>query len=91
MIINHASLQQSHDKLIIEFEDTLFSQFYQTLDSLIVTQKTDWSRHDNTYSYSIMWENGLPAPAGEDNEEDMTFRISFSKGSKQATIDYGAW
>lgn len=88
---NTAFMGDYSDKLIIEFEDTLSSQFYQTLDSLIATQETDWSRHDNTYSYSRMWGNGLPAPTGEDDEEDMTFSISLNKGSRQANIEYGAW
>lgn len=38
-----------------------------------------------------MWGNGLPAPKGEDNEEDMTFSIEFEKGSKKAIIGYGTW
>ena len=88
---NTSFLGDYGDALTIEFEDTLSSRFYQTLDSLIATQKTDWSKHDNIYSYNIMWGNGLPAPTGEDDEEDMMFSIHFSKGSKQATINYGAW
>lgn len=84
-------LMDYRDKLIIEFEDTPSSKFYQTLDSLIVTQQTDWSKQDNTYSYSKIWGNGYPAPIGENEEDDMIFCISFSKGSRQATIDYGAW
>ena len=88
---NTSFLGDYTDQLTIEFEDTLSSRFYQTLDSLIATPQTNWSRYDNTYSYSIIWGNGFPAPTGEDDEEDMMFTIRFDKGSKQATIDYGAW
>ena len=54
-------------------------------------EQSDWSKRDNVYSYSKMWGNGLPAPKGEDNEEDMTFSIEFEKGSKKAIIGYGTW
>ena len=35
--------------------------------------------------------NGFPAPQGESEEEDMMFNIHIEKGSKQASISYGAW
>lgn len=43
------------------------------------------------YSYSKMWGNGLPAPKGENDEEDVFLEISLKKGSKQAIISYGVW
>ena len=52
---------------------------------------TDWSIVDDAYSYSKIWGNGLPAPNGEDDKEDMMFSISLSKGSRHATINYGVW
>lgn len=80
-----------NDQLIIEFEKIPSDRFYQQIDSLVATEDSGWSKHDNTYSYSKMWGNGLPAPEGEDDEEDMSFSISFDKGSKQAILRYGAW
>lgn len=84
-----------NDQLIIEFKETPSAPFYQTIDSLIATNHTGWTGgwavHDDTYSYDYMWGNGLPAPNGEDSDEDMTFSISFKKGSKQAIINFGAW
>ena len=80
-----------NDQLIIEFKETPSAAFYQKLDSLIAVEQSDWSKRDNVYSYSKMWVNGLPAPKGEDNEEDMTFSIEFDKGSKKAIIGYGTW
>ncbi|MFS2618761.1 hypothetical protein AAH132_22700, partial [Bacteroides ovatus] len=80
-----------NDQLIIEFKETPSAAFYQKLDSLIAVEQSDWSKRDNVYSYSKMWGNGLPAPKGEDNEEDMTFSIEFEKGSKKAIIGYGTW
>lgn len=80
-----------NDQLLIEFKEPPSTAFYQHLDSLAATGNSDWFIHDNIYSYSKVWGNGLPAPNGEDDEEDMMFRISLEKGSEQATIDYGAW
>lgn len=79
------------DQLKIEFKEVLSTAFYQKLDSLVIIGFSDWSKHDNVYSYSKVWGNGLPAPKGENDEEDMSFSISFGKGSKQAIINYGAW
>ncbi len=80
-----------NDQLVIEFEEVPSEKFYQQIDSMITTGGSDWFKHGNTYSYSKMWGNGLPAPEGEDNDEDMSFSISFDKGSRQATLKYGAW
>ena len=80
-----------NDQLLIEFKELPSVAFYQYLDSLIVTGNSDWFIFDNVYSYSKIWGNGFPAPNGEDDEEDMMFSIRFGKGSRQATIGYGAW
>lgn len=79
------------DEVTIEFKATPSDEFYQTIDSLINMPNSDWSKKEQHYSYGRIWGNGLPAPEGEDDEEDMTFNISFEKGSKQATLTYGAW
>lgn len=80
-----------NDILIIEFEEIPSEEFYTRIDSLIATEDSEWFKHENTYSYSKMWGNGLPAPRREEDDEDMSFSISFDKGSKQATLRYGAW
>lgn len=80
-----------NDQLIIEFEEFPSEKFYTRIDSLIATEGSEWFEHENTYSYSKMWGNGLSAPKGEDDDEDMSFSISFDKGSKQAILRYGAW
>ena len=78
------------DNMEIEFKDTLSTAFYHTLDSMIATNKTDWSKSENYY-FSKMWGNGIPAPEGEDSEEDIFFNISFKKNSNRAEISYGVW
>lgn len=80
-----------NDMLVIEFDEIPSEGFYQRIDSLVTTEDSSWFKHDNTYSYSKMWGNGFPAPEGENNEEDMSFTISFDKGNKQAILRYGAW
>lgn len=80
-----------NDRLLIEFKELPSATFYQYLDSLIATGDSDWSIVDDAYSYRKSWGNGLPAPNGEDDKEDMMFSISLSKGSRQATINYGVW
>lgn len=80
-----------NDQLLIEFKELPSTAFYQDLDSLITTGNSGWFIFDNAYSYGQTWGNGFPAPNGEDDEEDMTFSIRLDKGSRQATINYGAW
>jgi hypothetical protein len=38
-----------------------------------------------------MWGNGLPAPPGEDDEEDMSLEIEIKRGEKRFHVSYGAW
>ena len=75
----------------IEFKAIPSDDFYQTIDSLIKMPDSYWSKKELHYSYSRMWGNGIPTPEGKNDEEDMTFNISFDKGSKQVTLTYGAW
>ena len=84
-------LRDYSDKLTLEMEEELSEATYHYLDSIISAGNTEWSKHDDEYSYSIIWGNGFPAPKGEDDEEDMMFSLSTKKGSKIVTIEYGAW
>ena len=79
------------DKLTLEMEEELGELTYHYLDSIINSGNTEWSKRDDEYSYSIMWGNGIPAPEGEDDEEDMTFSLYFKKGSKIITLNSGSW
>ncbi|MDN0051736.1 hypothetical protein QVN91_01900 [Bacteroides caecigallinarum] len=80
-----------NDRLTIEFIELPTDAFYMKIDSLIATNNSEWFKHENTYTYSKMWGNGLSVPKGEDDNEDMSFSIRLEKGSKQAILDYGAW
>lgn len=62
------------------------------LDSLIANRGVEeWLKNSDVYTYSIVWGNGLPAPKGESDDEDMAISLSFKKGSKIVTLEYGAW
>lgn len=79
------------DTLIIVFDSVPSESFYKRLNCFIASDSTGWMLDDEVYSFSTMWGNGFPSPKGEDVEEDMTFYIEFCKGSRIATIIYGAW
>ena len=88
---NRGFLGDYKDKLTLEMENDLSESTYHYLDSVISAGDTNWSKHNDVYRYSIMWGNGLPAPKGENEEDDMTFSLSFKAGSKMVTLNYGAW
>ncbi len=77
--------------LIVKFEEDISEKTYQTLDSLITTDKTSWRKKGNIYLFSVMWGNGMPTPEGENDEEDRTFSIAIEKGNNKATINSGMW
>ena len=79
------------DQLVVEFVRIPSGKVYQMLDSLIETRTTGWRKNGETYIFSTMWGNGLPAPKGESEDEDRSFSISFGKGSKRATINSSMW
>ena len=80
-----------NDKLTLEMEDELSESTYHYLDSIINAGNTQWYKHGDEYSYSIMWGNGLPAPKGESEEDDGMFSLSFKKGSKIINLSHGSW
>ena len=79
------------DKLSIEFSEIPSDEFYQTLDSLANVPDSNWHRKKDGYWYNKVWGNGLLAPKGENDEEDMSLLIWITKGDREARIEYGAW
>ena len=88
---NRGFLGDYKDRLTLEMEDDLSESTYHYLDSVISVGNTNWSKHNDVYRYSIMWGNGLPAPEGENEEEDMTFSLSFKARSKIINLSHGSW
>ena len=80
-----------NDMLTLEMENDLSESTYHYLDSVISVGNTNWHKRNDVYRYGIMWGNGLPAPEGENEEDDMTFSLSFKAGSKIVILNYGAW
>ena len=88
---NRGFLGDYKDKLTLEMGNELSESTYHYLDSIISVGNTQWFKHGDEYSYSIMWGNGLPAPKGESEEDDGMFSLSFKKGSKIINLSHGYW
>lgn len=43
------------------------------------------------YSYSAIWGNGMEAPKGESDKEDICFSIDIERDSKTFQIKVGRW
>ena len=81
-----------HDnELTLEFKKLPTENFYIVIDSLAGDTASGWSvKDDSTYCYSRTWGNGLPAPRGEDDKEDMSLSIEIKRGEKRFYVNYGA-
>ena len=81
-----------HDnELTLEFKKLPTENFYIVIDSLARDTASGWSaKDDSTYYYSRTWGNGLPAPLGESDEEDMFLEIEIKRGEKRFHVYYGA-
>lgn len=81
-----------HDnELTLEFKKLPTENFYIVIDSLARDTASGWSaKGDSTYYYSRTWGNGLPAPLGESDEEDMFLEIEIKRGEKRFYVYYGA-
>lgn len=62
---------------------------YVLLDSLVHAKK--WMKYDGVYSFDIIWGNDLPAPPGEDDNEDRMLSIRIPTNSDTITISTGIW
>lgn len=78
------------DELVLKFTEIPSEKFYTSIEAL--SDSTDWHiEGDSIYCYYRMWGNGMPAPKGEDDEEDMFLNIEIKRGEKQFHVSYGAW
>ena len=79
------------NELILEFKKLPAENFYTVIDSLARCTDSGWNaKDDSTYCYSRTWGNGLPAPQGEDDSEDMSLTIQIKRGAKRFYVNYGA-
>ncbi len=69
----------------LEFRKIPDDAFYETLD-----EHFD-SFEPGKYSYSAIWGNGMEAPKGESDKDDISFSIAIEKGSKAFHIRVMEW
>jgi len=69
----------------LEFRKIPDDAFYETLD-----EHFD-SFESGKYSYSAIWGNGMEAPKGESDKDDISFSIAIEKGSKTFHIRVMEW
>lgn len=62
---------------------------YERLDSLVRANK--WMKYDGVYSFHVIWGNDLPAPPGEDENEDRMLSIIIPINTDTITITTGMW
>ncbi len=82
------------DVLTLEMKEGLSETVYCCLDSIIDNRDEDdmggWTMCDDEYRFSAIWGGLIPAPDGGYGG-DMSFSLSIKKGSKIATLEYGAF
>lgn len=69
----------------MEFKRMPDEAFYKELD-----EHFD-SFEPGKYSYSAIWGNGIEAPKGESDKDDINFSIAVERGSKIFHIRVGEW
>ena len=79
------------DEAVIRFHEDIPESTFVRIDSLATIKGNGWSVHEDRYHYSWMWGNGIPAPQGENEDEDGIFSLTLQKGSRQATLQHGRW
>lgn len=79
------------DTYEIEFKEMPSEELFDEIDKLISTGKTSWRKKGNEYSFPAFWGNGMPAPKGEDENDDRTFCITLTRGEKRGVITSGVW
>ncbi len=79
------------DQLILEFKTIPSEELFDEIDRIISDGNADWKRDGKKYFFSKVWGNGLPAPRGENENDDLFLNLSITRGEKVGTISYGAW
>ena len=84
-VVDRRSTWNSYDNFTLEFKRMPDEAFYKELDE-------HFDCHEpGKYSYSAIWGNGLKAPKGESDKDDISFSIDIERGSKTFHIRVGEW
>lgn len=73
------------DGFVLEFESIPDDAFYKKLE------KHFDCFEPGKYSYSAIWGNGLEAPKGESDDDDISFSIAIERGSKTFHVRVAEW
>lgn len=69
----------------LEFNKMPDYEFYKKLDEHFDCLEV------GKYSYSAIWGNGIEAPKGESDDDDISFSVDIERGSKTFQIRVGRW
>ena len=69
----------------LEFKKMPGDDFYKKLDEHFACHEP------GKYSYSAIWSNGIEAPKGESDKDDINFFIGIARASKKFHIRVGEW
>lgn len=73
------------DSFTLEFKEMPSKSFFEELDEHFDCFEP------GKYSNSAIWGNGLEAPKGESDKEDISFSIDIERGSKTFHIRVMEW
>ena len=73
------------DEFVLEFDRIPDDAFYKKLDEHFDCFEP------GKYSYSAIWGNGIEAPKGESDKDDISFSVDIEKGSKTFHIRVMEW
>lgn len=79
------------DTLVVEFKTDLSDDSFDKIERMIASGNTKWKREGDRYTLSTLWGNGFPAPKGENDNADVIFGISITRGIKKGKIVTGIW
>ena len=84
-VVDRRSTWNSYDNFTLEFKRMPDEAFYKELDEHFDCFEP------GKYSYSAIWGNGLEAPKGESDEDDISFSIDIKRDSKVFHIRVMQW
>ena len=79
------------DVLILEMAMVPDVKLIAAIDSLAKIEESNWKKSGVNYTFSVMWGNGIPAPEGEDADDDTMLSITIAEDSKIVKVSHGSW
>lgn len=83
------------DRLTLKMKEGLSESIYCRLDSIICNRDDNdlggWTKYNDEYTFSTIWGGCIPAPDVRGVSDDMSFSLSFEKGSNIVILKYGTF